>query len=66
MVGPVLLERKIEEVPGIHIPHNTIYQVLLEHGCIEVNVRKRKKEMGQVRTRALHVTLAGRLKNRSR
>jgi putative transposase len=42
-VGPVLLERKIEEVHGIHIPHNTIYHVLREYGCIEVNARKRKQ-----------------------
>jgi putative transposase len=43
LVGPVLLEKKIEEVHGIHIPHNTIYQVLLDSGCIDVNVRKRKQ-----------------------
>lgn len=42
-IGPVYLEKKIEEVHGIHIPHNTIYRVLLGHGCIEVNMRKRKQ-----------------------
>ena len=42
-LGPVHLEKKIEEVHGIHIPHNTIYRVLLEHGCIEVNMKKRKQ-----------------------
>lgn len=42
-IGPVHLEKKIEEVHGIHIPHNTIYRVLFGHGCIEVNMRKRKQ-----------------------
>ena len=42
-IGPVHLEKKIEEIHGIHIPHNTIYRVLLGHGCIEVNMRKRKQ-----------------------
>jgi len=39
-VGPISLEKKIEEVHGIHIPHNTIYQVLLDFGCIAVNMKK--------------------------
>jgi putative transposase len=42
-IGPVHLEKKIEEVHGQHIPHNTIYRVLLDHGCIEVNMKKRKQ-----------------------
>jgi len=29
-LGPVHLERKIEEIHGIYIPHNTIYKVLLK------------------------------------
>jgi len=50
-LGPVLLEKKIEIVRGIHIPHNTIYQVLLYHGMIEPNMKKRRlsKEMGPIR-----------------
>jgi putative transposase len=31
-LGPVHLEKKIEEVHGIHTPHNTIYKVMLKHG----------------------------------
>ena len=42
-LGPVLLEKKIEIVRGIHIPHNAIYQVLLYHGMIEPNMRKRRQ-----------------------
>lgn len=42
-IGPVHLEKKRKEVHGIHIPHNTIYRVLLGHGCIKVNMRKRKQ-----------------------
>jgi putative transposase len=42
-LGPVLLEKKIEIDHGIHIPHNTIYRVLLCHGLIEVNLRKRQQ-----------------------
>lgn len=42
-IGPILLEKKIEEIHGLHIPHNTIYRVLLEYGCIEVNMKKRKQ-----------------------
>ncbi len=30
-LGPTHLEKKIEEIYGIHIPHNRIYQVLLFH-----------------------------------
>ena len=42
-LGPVLLEKKIEIVRGIHIPHNAIYQVLLYHGMIEPNMKKRRQ-----------------------
>jgi putative transposase len=41
-LGPTHLEKKIEETHGIHIPHNTIYQVLLFHGLVEINMKKRK------------------------
>jgi putative transposase len=42
-IGPAHLEKKIEEIHRIHIPHNTIYRVLLNHGYIAVNPRKRKQ-----------------------
>ena len=42
-VGPTHLEKKIEESYGIHIPHNRIYQVLLFHGLVEINMRKRQQ-----------------------
>jgi hypothetical protein len=38
-VGPTHLEKKIEEIYGIHIPHKRIYQVLLFHGLVEINMR---------------------------
>ena len=42
-LGPTHLEKKIEEVDGMHIPHNTIYRILLEHGRVEVCMKKRKQ-----------------------
>jgi len=39
-VGPVALEKKIERVYGIHIPHNRIYRILVEEGKI---MRSKKK-----------------------
>ncbi len=42
-LGPVHLEKKIEEVYGIHIPHNTIYKVLLNYGLVEENMKKKKQ-----------------------
>jgi putative transposase len=42
-IGLVNLEKKKEEVHRIHIPHNTIYRVLIDHGCIDVNMKKRKQ-----------------------
>ena len=42
-VGPTYLKKKIEETYGIHIPHNRIYQVLLNHDLVEINVRKRQQ-----------------------
>ena len=43
ILGPVHLEKKIEQTHGIHIPHNRIYRVLLSHGLVEVNMKKRKQ-----------------------
>jgi putative transposase len=42
-VGPTHLEKKIEETHGIHIPHNSIYRVLLLYGLVEINMRKRQQ-----------------------
>lgn len=42
-LGPVLLEKKIEEVVGIHIPHNTIYRILRQNGLIEENMKKKRQ-----------------------
>ena len=42
-VGPTHLEKKIEETYGIHIPHNRIYRVLLNHDLVEINMRKRQQ-----------------------
>jgi len=33
----------MEEIHGIHIPHNTIYKVLLSHGLVEENMKKKKQ-----------------------
>ena len=42
-MGPTHLEKKIEEAYGIHIPHNRIYRVLLNHGLVEINMKKRQQ-----------------------
>jgi putative transposase len=42
-LSPIHLEKKIEETKGIHIPHNRIYRVLLLHGLVEINMKKRKQ-----------------------
>jgi len=42
-VGSTHLEKKIEETYGIHIPHNRIYRVLLNHGLVEINMKKRQQ-----------------------
>jgi putative transposase len=42
------LERKIEEIHGKHIPHNTIYKVLLNHGLVEENIKKESRGSGFV------------------
>jgi putative transposase len=42
-LGPVHLEKRIEEEYCIHIPHNTIYKVLLNQGLVEENMKKKKQ-----------------------
>ena len=42
-LGPTHLEKKIEETHRIHIPHNRIYQVILFHVLVEINMKKRKQ-----------------------
>ncbi len=42
-LSPTHLEKKIEETHGIHIPHNRIYRVLLFHGLVGINMKKRKQ-----------------------
>ncbi|WP_456370758.1 IS481 family transposase [Geoglobus sp.] len=42
-LSPVLMEKKIDEIYGLHIPHNTIYRVLLKHGLVEENMNKKKR-----------------------
>jgi len=42
-LGPVPLEKLIERDYGIHIPHNTIYKVLLKHGLVEESMNKKKR-----------------------
>jgi len=42
-MGPTHLEKKIEEAYGIHVPHNRIYRVLLHHGFVEINMKKRQQ-----------------------
>lgn len=42
-IGPTHLEKKIEKTYGIHIPHNQIYRVLLTHGLVEINMKKRQQ-----------------------
>jgi len=42
-LGPIHLEKKIEEIYRIRIPHNRIYQVLLFHGLVDINMKKRKQ-----------------------
>jgi hypothetical protein len=42
-IGPMHLENKIEETYGIHISHNRIYRVLLNHDLVEINMKKRQQ-----------------------
>ncbi len=42
-IGPLALEKEIYRKRKIHIPHNTIYKVMLSKGLIKPNPRKRKQ-----------------------
>ena len=42
-VGSTYLKKKIEETHRIHIPHNRIYRVLLDHDLVEINMKKRQQ-----------------------
>lgn len=42
-LGPNHLEKKIEEEYGVHIPHNTIYRILLAHGRVVISLKKRNQ-----------------------
>lgn len=42
-VGPCHLEKQIEKETKIHIPHNKIYRVLLNHGRVEICMKKRRQ-----------------------
>ena len=42
-LGPVLLEKEIFRSRKIHIPHNTIYKVMMSKNMIKPNPRKRKQ-----------------------
>jgi len=43
-LSPVLLEKLIERDYGIHIPHNTIYKVLLKNNLVEENMKKKRRK----------------------
>lgn len=38
-----LEDRSFMECTSMHIPHNTIYKVLLKHGSVEENINKKKQ-----------------------
>jgi len=40
-LGPVLLEKKIEEVVRVHIPHKTTCRILVRNDLIEENMKKK-------------------------
>ena len=42
-LSSVMLEKPIERDYGIHIPHNTIYRVMLKHDFVEENMNKKKQ-----------------------
>jgi putative transposase len=42
-LGPTLLEKKIEKEYDLHIPHNTLYRILLHHDRVEPSMKKRKQ-----------------------
>lgn len=43
-VGPTSLEKKVEETQEFYIPHNRIHRVLLNHGLVEINIKKRQQQ----------------------
>ena len=43
-LSPVLLEKLIERDYGIHIPHNTIYRIMLKHNLVEENMNKKRRK----------------------
>ena len=51
-LAPVMLEKLIERDYCIHIPHNTIYKVLLKHGLVEENMNKKSRETGKCSERS--------------
>jgi len=42
-LSPVLLEKLIERDYSIHVPHNTIYKILLKNNLVEENMNKKKR-----------------------
>ncbi len=42
-LSPVTLEKLIERDYGIHIPHNTIYKIMLKNNLVEENMNKKKQ-----------------------
>jgi len=42
-IASIHLEKKVGATYGIHIPHNRIYRVLLNHGLVEINMKKRQQ-----------------------
>jgi len=42
-LSPVPLEKLVEVDYNIHLPHNTIYRVLLKHNLVEENINKKKR-----------------------
>ncbi len=66
-LSPVPLEKLIERDYGIHIPHNTIYKVLLKHGLVEENMnkKKRRKWVRYERTHSMSLQETGKCLERS-
>ena len=52
-LGPVALEKKIERIYGIHIPHNRIYRILVEEGKI-MRSKKKSRQRKYVRFEREH------------
>ena len=47
-LGPTLLGKKIGEETGVHIPHNTIYRILLPHDNVEPCTKRRTQRYGNL------------------